>query len=74
MNIDNTITSLLDYFNQNNIKIINTHIGKSICLIAKHNKIEDLYTIKSKFPNINILDIIPTVAGQYHYILVDLNN
>lgn len=69
MNIDNTITALLDYFNKNHIKIIDTHIGKSICLIAKHSNIDDLHIIKSNFPNINI-DIIPTIAGQYHYIFV----
>ena len=66
----NQSSLIRNYLESNNIHIIDIHIGKSICIVVKHVKIDVLTNILDFLTDINVIDIIPTVMGHYHYLFI----
>lgn len=66
------INSVLTYLESQNIKIIDIHIGKTICLVFKRVKIAEISDIlHNNIPNINIVNILPSLTGHYHYMFIE---
>jgi hypothetical protein len=66
------INSVLTYLESQNIKIINIHIGKTICLVFKCAEITEISDIlHNNIPNINIVNMLPSLTGHYHYMFIE---
>lgn len=63
-------TTIIDFCNTNNIKIIDIHVGKTICVIVKRIKTDVLTNLLESFTDINVIEILPTTTGLYHYLFI----
>ena len=65
------VSSLIIYLELNNIKVINTHIGKTICLVLKHTEIDNINNVLTDlFKQITVVEIQSSPAGIYHYLFI----